>query len=204
MLAEGEEFEAVGAASRPPDQAWTLSREPRRSASPLSLLQLVHIADRLTDEQLSVIRYGPYSLKSSPILREPALRQFLVFLLENAGGAVALSTIADVLRWRFRLFELEDVVLDDFVEAREPEVSLQVEHAIAAESVLARMGSDRVAAIRAFEEAEGDFSAAGAALGGGRREGEKAVSEVLHLIAELATSTEDARATYEVLVEKLF
>jgi hypothetical protein len=204
MLRRDDEFVAVTTPSRLADQLWTTSGVLHESSSPLSLGELVQIANGLTDEQLAVVRYGPYSLKSSPIVREPSLRRFLSFLLENSEGALTLTTISDVMRRRFRLFELEDVELDESIETREDAVALQVEHVVAAESVMARMGSNRVIAIRAFEESEGDFAAVGAALGGEAEEGESAVTEVVHLIAEIATSTDDARAIYAALIEKLF
>jgi hypothetical protein len=204
MLRRGDEFHALNASARPADQLWTLTASPRLSPSAIPLAQLVQVVDELTDAQLGVVRYGPYSLKSSPILREPALRRFLNFLLDRAEGAVSLPTIADVMRRRFRLFELADVELDETVGAFEPTVPTQVEHSVAANSVLARMGLDLTAAIRAFEVSDGDFREVGAAIGGGAPEGEAAVTKVLLLISETATSTEDARAFYAALIERLF
>lgn len=204
MLRRGEEFTAINPSARPADQLWTLVAAPQLSPSAMALAWLVQIASRLDDEQLAVIRYGPYSLKSSPILREPALQQFLTHLLANAEGSLSLTTITEVMRRRFRLFELADIELDESVEVPEPPVPLQVEHAVAADGVLARLGKARTDAIRAFETSDGDFAVAGEAIGGNAHEGERAVTEVLQLIGEIATSTEDARAIYIALIEKLF
>ena len=205
MLRNETEFKPITGASRAPaDQLWTLASARWESSSSLALADLVQLANQLSDDELGVVRYGPFSLKSSPILREPALREFLRFMFEQASGGLTLSMIADVMRRRFRLFELADVTLDDSLETTDVPVPLQAEHEAAAASVVARMGETGAAAIRAFEETDGDFASAGATIGGDAADGERAVTEVLGLIADFAISAEDARSIYARVVEKLF
>jgi hypothetical protein len=204
MLRSDADFDVAGGRLRSSDQLWTLASAPQATPSTRWLSQLVQTAEDLTDEHLGVVRYGPFSLKSSPILREPALGEFLRYLLERADGALPLSTIAEVMRRRFRLFELGDVEIDESFESADTPIPQRVEHEVAAASVVARMGAAGAVAIRAFEESDGDFSAAGSALGSDTRAGEAAVTMVIGLIADHATSTDDARAIYAAVLERLF
>lgn len=205
MLRSEANFVAVGASTkRASEQLWTVREAgPTTEATP-RLGELVQIAFEKSDDELEVVRYGPHSLKSSPILREARLREFLVLLLERAKGPMSLATISEVLRRRFRLTEVEQTELDEAVESPDLPVPLRVEHADAARSVLARMGLQLALTVGAFERSDGDFGAAGATMGGGRDQGAKAMSDVMALIAEYSESVEDARAIYRLLVESLF
>jgi hypothetical protein len=204
MLRKDPGFAPVGRSNRAGEQLWSLAGMRVGGPSALPLGALVSIALELDDEALEVVRYGPYSLKSSPILREPRLHEFVAFLLEHAEGALSLGTIIKVLRRRFRLLAAEPVQLDEALESEEPPVPLRVERDAATQSVVSRLGLDLARALRAYETPDRDFAAAGKAIGGGRLEGEHAVSNVLALIAEYADSLEEARAIYRSVVESLF
>ncbi len=80
-------FAAVSTSRSSAQQLWTLSESPADDIGDDEVQErLLKAASSKSDDDLGVIRYGPYSLKSSPILRNPALADFLVFLLGQAEG----------------------------------------------------------------------------------------------------------------------
>jgi hypothetical protein len=196
MLREkSERFARIGRAARSHEQLWTVAEqaETTRAPSRLSVAALVAIAAELSDDDLEVVRYGPASLKSSPILREPKLCEFLAHLLVRAEGALDQATIADVMRRRFGLFELEEVALEDYDVAAPVTELRQVESDEVVRSVRARLGQDRLQELRQFH--------AGAAE---PDDVPPAVSDTIALVAQYADSAEVAEEIYDRLVESLF
>jgi DNA replication protein DnaC len=204
LLRSDPDFIAVGRCTRASEQLWTVREATPMTEGAPRLSDLVQLAFEKSDDELGVVRYGPHSLKSSPILREARLKEFLVSVLAGAKGAVSLATISEVMRRRFRLIEVEQTELDEVIESTDLPIALSVEHGDAASSVLARMGLQLAMAVAAFERSDGDFGAVGSTVGGGQDEGARAMSDVMALIAEYADSAEDARAIYRLVVESLF
>lgn len=194
ILRSDSAFAKVGQASRSHEQLWTLAElaaaveGPTRVGIPL----LVALAFELDDDQLEVVRYGAQSLKSSPILREPKLREFLVHLLSRAEGALDQATIAEVMRRRFGLHEIEVDALADDVAAAEAELH-PVERDEVVSSVLMRLGRERLEELRRFHAEEGE-----------PKELPAVVSSTIALVAEYADSPEAAEEIYDRLVESLF
>lgn len=201
MLRDDNAFEPVGAAGAAADQPWTLTAHPSEALSSLGENELVRLAFELSDEDLAVIRYGPHSLKESPILRKPALHRFLVYMLEGAGGALSPAVLINIVRRRFNLVEPEDVEIEEAMNVEAPVNDIEIE-ALAA-SVISRMGRKRCELIALQAEHENPSSAAQAA-GVGISTMERALSETLALVAEHATDADEARAIYKVVVERLF
>ena len=196
MLREdSDSFAKLGRADRSHEQLWTLAAGPATEPSRLEAPALVAIASQLSDEELEVVRYGHTSLKSSPILRERKLREFLVHLLDRADGAIDQATIAEVMRRRFGLFELQAVALEAEVEGPATELRA-VERDAVVSSVLVRLGQERLEALRSFhaggEEPEDPVDLP------------DAVSETITLVAQYAESVQDAEEIYDALVESLF
>lgn len=194
MLRADGAFAKVGQASRSHEQLWTLAELVTTVLTPTSkpIPRLVASASELDDDQLEVVRYGAQSLKSSPILREVKLREFLIHLLDQADGALDQTTIAEVMRRRFSLYEIDISQLGDDVAAAEGELR-PVERDEVVSSVLMRLGRDRLEELRQFHTAEGEPTRL-----------PDAVSSTIALVAEYADSPEAAEEIYDRLVESLF
>jgi hypothetical protein len=203
-LASSNEF--VLRSGRPPSSGtvWTLATSPQNAPSELSSRALVEIAWEMSDEQLGVVRYGPYSLKSSPILREPALVAFLTHLLSRAGGTLSLGQIAEAMRIRFNLADLVRTELDQRLASSEEPIVARIEAAEIASSVRSRLGQQALSSLREFTQNGGDFKKAADALSLSSRVVQKDISSAMSMIAEYAESIDEARAAYANLVESLF
>jgi hypothetical protein len=196
-------FEAVGSSSRSGEQLWTLSADPQTERAQLDVDQLAALARELGDDELAVVRYGEESLKSSPILRAPALEAFLVHLLGRAGGALDTGTIGAVMRVRFELWEFEPVELEAAFADEAPPLDLAVPADAAARSVFLRLTPEAAQALVAVDEADGDFEQAAKNLGCGLSAVFDPVADTLEMVAAYAAESEEARAIYERLKELL-
>jgi hypothetical protein len=205
LLRSDESFRAVGGASAAGTQRWTLASHPTGApASPGTVSRLIKAAGARTDAELGIVRYGPYSLKSSPILRGPGLREFVGFLLAEADGDLTTGEIFEVMRHRFNLVELLPVELDETVVDREPPVPTTVETRVFATGVLARVGRRNAELIRAVTAADGDPLAAAHNLGAAPAEVAAALDALHALIAEYAGSADEAVAVHRQVIESLF
>ena len=202
MLEQNGAFQAIGAATKPAAQLWTISggwADP----SALDLKQLVEIAFELGDGDLEVVRYGPASLKSSPILRQPDLRRFLEHLLRRSSGALSLGRITEVVRYRFNLVQHAMQELDVDLASGQPPVLRSIEIAEAAASAVARMGGMRLDVLRELQRTE-SLEGAAAALGISRSTAARRLRDAMAIIGEYAESLEEARDVYRRIVESLF
>lgn len=203
MLEAEDDFLVVGAAVRPAEQQWTT--KAARAAAPCtrSLRERVQVAFELSDEDLEVVRYGAASLKSSPILRAPALRRFVAHLLDRADGTLSLAEIAEVMRRRFNLVEVESVQLDEALAAPEASPVLAVTVADAAESVISQFDGDALATLAALNGSKTMTEAAERA-GWSRARLSSQADRVVALIAESAEDPDEASAIYQAIIESLF
>jgi hypothetical protein len=204
LLREDEPFRPVGSAGRPSEQLWTLTAEPAPHPSALSVSDLAKTSWELSDEALDVVRYGPHSLKSSPILREPKLRTFIAHLLSRAGGSVNTADLFEVIRHRFNLVPFTREELDEQLESGEPSVMARVERRQAVESILARIGDERRRILEELVRQGGDVEAAASSLGTNVGETGSLLSDVMDMIADYAESLEEAIGIYRELTESLF
>jgi hypothetical protein len=200
---KAEVFQPVGSSSRSGEQLWTLTADPQTEHVQLGVDQLVAVARELTDDELAVVRYGEESLKSSPILRAPALEAFVVHLLERAGGALDTATIAAVMRVRFELWEFEPVELEAAFADEAPALDLAVPAEAAARSVFLRLTAEAARALVAVDEADGYFEQAAKNLGCGLSAVFDTVADTLEMVAAYAADPDEARAIYERLKELL-
>jgi hypothetical protein len=205
MLRNDAEFVSVGPASPVSDQVWARASVPApERALPGTVDQLIKAASARTDADLGVVRYGPYSLKSSPVLREPQLREFLMFLLAEAGGALMTSEIFQVMRHRFNLVAMSTAELDETVPDSQPPLAVTVENRLIAQSVLARLGYDATRLIRTLTDAGNDPDIAAQVSGASVADLTDAVERLHALIAEYAQTADDAVAVYRQVIESLY
>jgi len=204
MLAADPRFRRVPPVTKSSSQLWTLTEGGWDDPSQASLRGLVATTQDLTDEALHVVRYGPHALKSSPILRDAPLGEFVCHLLGAAKGALSHAQIADVLSSRFNLAEVEPQVLDNTAISREHPIAVTVELDDLSQSVIARMGRKRVQALREFHRSDGSMLATAEALGIPKAEAVQLIEEVMALVAEISDSFDEAQSVYERIIESLF
>jgi hypothetical protein len=205
ILRADDAFVLVGPSRRAGEQAWTLRTTPAANrVLPDTIDRLIKAASARSDADLGVIRYGPYALKSSPILREAQLRGFLVFLLAEADGALTTAEIFQVMRHRFNLVTLPMAELDDNLPDGQSPVATTVENRLIARSVLARLGYDASHMIRALVDADSDPEGAAQLSGMSIAAMTEAVDRLHALIAEYAQTADDAVAVHRQIIESLY
>ncbi|MFL5901783.1 MAG: hypothetical protein ACJ75S_11380 [Solirubrobacterales bacterium] len=201
MLRSSERFASADGAGVAADQPWQIKGTSESGPSPMRDAELVRLAFQLSDEELGVVRYGPHSLKESPILRREGLHRFLEHVLGGAGGTLTPAILIEVMKRRFNLLSPAPVELEE-AEQLEQRVAPPVTEAVAA-SVVARLGRRRSELLVAFA-AHGEVEAAAQSCGVEPAVLERALSEAMALIAEYAADPEEAEAIYSCLREKLF
>ena len=205
LLRADDGFVLASSSAAVGDEGWTL-RDQQQSASATSesVAALVKAAGMRSDADLGVVRYGPYSLKSSPILRAPKLREFVLFLLEHADGYVTVTQMFHVMRHRFNLIEPVPIELDEATTLEPEDVAGIVEARVLAHSVVARLSADHTRLLRALADADGDAKVAAARAGATVAQFTEALDATYALIAEYAETPEDAVGVYRRVVESLY
>lgn len=205
MLRADGMFRNVTAYGPVGDHSWTLRATPATSpASPGAVGRLVKAAGTRSDADVGVVRYGPYSLKSSPILRAPQLRAFLEFLLQEADGSLTTAELFHVMRHRFNLVELPAVELVDTLTLSDPPVPATVETRTLARSVLSRLSLGEVQLLRLLSDHDGNVRSAEAATGTSAADFRAALEHSHALIAEYAETFDEAVAAHRVVIESLY
>ncbi len=202
MLKSSERFSQVGPDS--PGQAlWSLAADPASEPTQRPLRGLVRIAHELSDQDLQVVRYGPHSLKSSPILREPALERFLVHLLGKAGGGLTAAQLAQVMQHRFSLLR-EDVVGIERELASEELVETRVETDQIAAAVVEQLDPVDLERVKALVASDWDVEATAETSEHSKSTLEVAAAGLVSLVTEFAESQEQSVAVIEKVSESLF
>jgi hypothetical protein len=205
MLRSGEEFHQVLTGPTGGDAAYCPAAKPSTEpASTDSVRALVKMMAAISDEELQVVRYGPYSLKSSPILRDPKLRQVLLMLLTEADGYLTLSQAVAIMVHRFNLVEPDPTTLEEAAVDTRADTSTTAETLILARSVLSRLGREQALLLRLLADADGDPAAAARAAGTSQAQFTE-VADTLHaLIADHAETPTEAAAVFRTVVESLY
>lgn len=194
MLRDISHFRPVTGSSLAAEWRWTLAENELNDPSILAVHDLVQIACELNDDELQVVRYGPFSQKLSPILRDPQLRKFLSHLMKLAQGSLTVGTIIDVMRFRFSLPTEEHTELDENIPSSKPSPGNEAARAIAARAVISRLDHEDVPRLRAYFRSSGDFDEAAEKC----RCTTERVREVVHrafgAICECSESEDDARS----------
>lgn len=202
MLRTDPEFEPFPGTTRLHHQLWTLASDPKSEPSRLSLAARLKCAAELSDDDLEVIRYGPLSLKSSPILRAPALKRFLIHLLDSAG-ALSPADIIDIVRRRFALPDPQAIELNEDLELPATTTHDAAIERTIARSVAARLGAPRAKLLAALVEHE-DFQLAGVVTGTDEATVRRAYTEMLAMVDDEALDAEEAQRICGLILETLF
>jgi hypothetical protein len=144
----------------------------------------------MSDDDLDVVRYGPLSLKSSPILRAPALKRFISHLLAKLG-ALTPADILEIMRHRFALIEPEQLELTEDIDTREPTPHDEAARSVIARSICARTSEEDARRLAALA-ARGDVGDAAQALGCTVADVEHALARLLEKISLEGIDEEDA------------
>ena len=149
-----------------------------------------------------MVRYGPFAAKSSPILREPALKRFLCHLLSNLG-ALSPTDILEIMRRRFALVEPEQLELTEDIAAREAEPHDEGMRRVIARSILARTTEADARLLSALAATE-DVVKAAERAGCSAAEMQHAVDRLLDNVAHEALDEGDAENISGLVLESLF
>ena len=194
MLRDDSHFRAAPGSSLDAERRWTLAEDESTDPSILAVHDLVQIASELSDDELQVVRYGPFSQKLSPILREPKLREFLCHLMGRAKGSLPVGTIIDVMRFRFSLPTEERTELDENIPSSKPSPANEAARTIAARAVISRLDLEDVPRLRAYFVSNGDFSEAAKQCGCTAERVREVVHRAFGAICECSESEDDARS----------
>ena len=190
LLRGDPDFEPVGSSSKPQDQVWTLASGPTDGPSTAPFKRRLEVAAELSDDDLAVVRYGPASLKSSPILRAPALKRFVSHLLAGLG-ALTPADILEIMRRRFALPEPEQLELTDDLATREPQPHDEATRRIIADSICARTSENDARYLAALATTQ-DIAGAARALSCPATDIEQALARLVHRVALEGIDEEDA------------
>ena len=198
ILNRDSRFSSVVPAGAGAEQRWFfIDHGP--NASPLSLDDLVQVACELSNDDIEVVRYGPFSQKLSPILRDPELRRFLEHLLKRAEGSLTVSTIMDVMRSRFSLPIEENTKLDESIPSSRPGPADEATVTISARSVVSRLDLDESQVVAAYFTSHGSFSKAAESCGCASNRAREIVYRAFEMICECSESEDDARAIMQAV-----
>jgi len=109
MLASNQRFEVVRESARPQDVVWGLRGHTADEPFAGDDRRLLSLSWSLGDFEL--IHYKSSAAKLSPLLSSPELERFIAGLVEIAGP-ISHGKLADALRLRFNLGEMEQVPAD--------------------------------------------------------------------------------------------
>jgi hypothetical protein len=174
------------------EERWALSEADHQAPSLRSAQQLVDVACELSDEDLEVVRYGPFSQKLSPILRDPQLITFLQHLLRGAEGSLTVNQVIDVMRHRFSLPTEEHTELDVSTPAPAAGPLTEAMVAVSARSVVSRLDIEDAELVRAYFAAGGSFSDAATMTSRPTTRIREVVGRCFQMICDCAESAEDA------------
>ena len=193
ILREDSQFTSDGVANAATEKRWKIADSNGRPSC-LSIDELVQISFDLSDDELEVVKYGPFSLKLSPILRDPKLREFLRFLLQKADGSLTVTDIVEVMKFRFTLPVEGDTTVEESLPSSNPSPETEASVSVAARSIVARLGFEGCKIVAAYFLAGGDFNASAMKC----QTDSESVREVVHrafaAICECSESEENAQS----------
>jgi hypothetical protein len=199
LMRDDPAFQPLGPESLGAEQRWTLSDAPTQQSSILTLRELLRIASALSDDDLAVVRYGPFSQKLSPILREPKLRDFLRHLLGHAQGSMTVGSILDVMRLRFSLPIEEESPLDDSIPTLSPDPADEAANKTRALSVVSRLMTEEARILEAYFRTGGNFVDTAASCRVSLEQARTFVCRALKMVCDCSDSLEDARAIMQAI-----
>ncbi len=199
MMLKDPAFGPVTSISLGAEQAWELAGQASQNPSPLAMRELLGIASELSDDDLEVVRYGPFSQKLSPILRGPKLREFLVHLLGGAKGSLTLSAIVDIMRLRFSLPTKEQTELHEKISSTRPDPADEAVIRANARSVVSRLDADGTRLLAGYFMARGNLGEAADSVNSTLEQVREVVYGAFEMICDCSDSPDEARATLEAV-----
>jgi len=192
-------FRSISSSSLGADERWTATASESPTPSSLSVGELAQIASELSDNDLEVVRYGPFSQKLSPILRDPQLREFIHHLLRRAGGTVTLSTIIEVMRFRFSLPIEEHTELDESFRSLTRGPANEALINVSARSVVSRLDVEEAAIVNSYFRSGGSLSETAELCGYNVQLVRNVVYRTFEMVCECSESEDDARAILQTV-----
>jgi hypothetical protein len=202
LLRSDADFMPVGDAPKAHEQLWKIASDSQDGPSTTDLRTRLQVAAELSDEDLKVVKYGPFSLKSSPILRAPSLKRFLAHVLAGVGPLTP-ADIMEIMRRRFALIEPESVELAEDIELSEPTVHDHATQQAIAQSVAARLGAESARLLAALAQHE-DFAAAARAAGTDGWRVRRAYADMLAMATADAVEPNETEHICGLVLETLF
>ena len=198
-LRNDSSFRSLGSSSVGPEERWTLANSASRVPSVCSAEDLAQVACELSDDVLEVVRYGPFSQKLSPILRDPKLREFLIHLLQGAGGSLTLGAIIEVMRVRFSLPTDEATNLHDGIVSLNQSPADEVAMTLSARSVVSRLALEEATVLENYFRSGGDLSEVAKLSGCDGQRVRDVVHRAFAMICECSDSEDEARAVMQTV-----
>jgi hypothetical protein len=202
MLRTDSAFRRVSSMSTGSEERFALANDGVPSGTSGSRADLLQIASELTDDDLEVVRYGPFAQKLSPILRDPKLREFLLHLFRRAGTGLALKEIIEVMRFRFSLPTEEVVELDEGLPTLKDNPAHEAMILSGARGVISQLTLDEANILESYFRAGGVFSDAARLSGCDVQRVRDGVHHAFAMICEYSDSEDEAR-TLMTTVESL-
>jgi hypothetical protein len=199
MLRNESAFRRAGSGSVGSEERWELTDDGAQINSSTTQSDLLEIASELTDEDLEVVRYGPFAQKLSPILRDPKLREFLRHLLTRAGRSLTLSEIIEVMRLRFSLPTDEVIELDEGLPSTKASPADEATVRLGARDVISRLTADEANVLEGYFRSGGVFSAAARSSGRDVQRVRNVVHRALSMICEYSDSEDEARTLMQTV-----
>lgn len=202
LLKDDPDFSRVGSAPKAHEQLWALADQSLSGPSSASLKQRLEAAAVLSDDDLDVVRYGPFSLKSSPVLREPALKRFVSHLLASLG-ALTPADIMEIMRRRFALVEPAQLELTEDIVAASPDPYDLATQRVIARSIVSRTNEADAQLLSALGSTA-DIREAAKLAGCSASDMQHALDRMLEKVALEASDDGDARQISGLVLESLF
>lgn len=181
------------------EERWGLANDDAQASSSNAQLDLLEIASELTDDDLEVVRYGPFAQKLSPILRDPKLRQFLLHLLTRAGRSLTLNEMIEVMRLRFSLPTDEVIQLDEGLSSPKASPADEATLRLGARDLISRLTPDEASVLEGYFRSGGVFSDAARSSGGDVQRIRNVVHRALSMICEYSDSEDEARTLMQTV-----
>jgi hypothetical protein len=175
------------------EERWILANDVAQVSPSTSQSDLLEIANELTDDDLEVVRYGPFAQKLSPILRDPKLREFLLHLLKQAERSLTLSEIIEVMRLRFSLPTDAVVELDEGLPSTNVSPADEAMLSLGARDLISRLTTDEANVLEGYFRSGGIISDAARSSGRDVQSVRSVVHRALSMICEYSDSEDEAR-----------
>ena len=201
MLRTDKDFMKIGSSSKAHEQMWAPAGAQDVGPCTVDLRGRMRVAYELTDEDLAVVTYKS-TKKSSPILRAPELKRFVVHLLSSLG-ALTPTDIMEIIRRRFALVDPKTVELHEEIERNGYSLHSEATQPEIVRSVVSRLGKERVRLLGALHEHE-DLAAAAKATGISTMRLHEAYADMESMVITQTDEPDQVNHICGLIIESLF